>query len=135
MRWDTQRERLRKLDRVLESIERDSGNDVVIMVEGKRDEEALTHLGVESPVVRVSGNGRSLTETVDRVSLQYDEAIVLTDWDSQGDTLSVKLKSLLESHGVVPRTQHRRRLRHLTSKDIHDVESLASHRHNIESEL
>lgn len=135
MRWDTPRERLQKFDRVLDSIKRDSGDDAVIMVEGRRDEEALQHLGVDSEIVWVSGNGRSLTETVRRVSMEYDEAILLTDWDSQGDALMSKLKSLLESHGVVPRTLHRRRLRHLTSKEIHDVESLAVHRHNIENEL
>ncbi|MDY6779485.1 MAG: hypothetical protein SV760_02845 [Halobacteria archaeon] len=139
MRWDTPRERLDAFDRVLEEIKRDSDDETVILVEGKRDIEALVTLDVvedeKDGAVRVSGNGRSLDETVARVSTEFSEAILLTDWDSQGDALGLKLKELLESHGVVPRTHHRKRLRNLTSKDIHDVESLAVHRRNMRSEI
>ncbi|MDY7082852.1 MAG: toprim domain-containing protein [Halobacteria archaeon] len=135
MRWDTPRERLRQFDRVLDNIQRECRDDAVVIVEGRKDERALTRLGVEAEIVRVSGNGKSLTETVETVSRNYETAVLLTDWDSQGDALQSKLKTLLESYGVVPRTVHRKRLRNLTSKDIHDVESLAVHRRNIRSEI
>jgi len=134
MRWDTAKERLRRLDEVIESIERAS-DEAPILVEGRRDERALTRLGIEAETVRVSGNGRSLAETAERVSRTYDSAIVLTDWDSEGDALKSKLKPLLESHGVAPRTVHRQRLRNLTAKEIHDVESLPEHRTRMEAEL
>ncbi|MDY6765470.1 MAG: hypothetical protein SV377_07305, partial [Halobacteria archaeon] len=62
-------------------------------------------------------------------------AILLTDWDTQGDDLNLKLKSLLEVNGVVPRTIHRKRLRNLTSKEVYDVESLVAYRRNMENEI
>ena len=134
MRWDGPGERLKLIDRVLDEIQRDS-DDGVVLVEGRRDEAALSELGVEAEFVRLCGNGRGLVETVERVSRSYDSAVVLTDWDRQGDRLKDEVKGLLESYGVTPRTVHRKRLRNLTAKDIHDVESLATHRRNVRREI
>jgi len=136
MRWDSSRERLRRLDEVLESVQRKADETPApVLVEGRKDERALTRLGVEVETVRVSGNGRSLAETAERVSRRYEEAILLTDWDSEGNALKAKLKPLLESHGVVPRTTHRKRIRDLTAKEIHDVESLPQQRTRMRSEI
>lgn len=134
MRWDGPGERLKLIDRVLDEIDRDT-DDGVVLVEGRRDEAALSELGVEAEFVRLCGNGRGLVETVERVSRRYDSAVVLTDWDRQGDRLKDEVKGLLESYGVTPRTVHRKRLRNLTAKDIHDVESLATHRRNVRREI
>jgi 5S rRNA maturation endonuclease (ribonuclease M5) len=136
MRWDTADERLRRLDEVLEEIQREADETPApVLVEGKRDERALTRLGIEAEVVRVSGNGRSLAETAEHVSRRYDAALILTDWDTEGNALKSKLKPLLESHGVAPRTSHRKRLRDLTSKEIHDVESLPQQRTRMRSDI
>jgi len=136
MRWDTAGERLRRLDEVLESIQREAEETPApVLVEGKRDECALVRLGIEAEVVRVSGNGRSLAATAEHVSRSYDAAVVLTDWDAEGNEIKSKLKPLLESHGVTPRTTHRKRLRDLTSKEIHDVESLPQQRTRMRSEI
>jgi len=136
MRWDTASERLRRLDGVLEEIQREADETPApVLVEGRNDERALARLGIEAEVVRVSGNGRSLAETAERVSRRYDVALVLTDWDSEGNALKSKLKPLLERHGVAPRTSHRKRLRDLTSKEIHDVESLPQQRTRMRSEI
>ena len=136
MRWDTSRERLRRLDEVLESVQRAAREaPAPVLVEGRKDERALERLGIEAETVRVSGNGKSLAETAERLSRRYDEAILLTDWDAEGNALKSKLKPLLESHGVTPHTTHRKRLRDLTAKEIHDVESLPGHRTSTEAEI
>jgi len=136
MRWDSSRERLRRLDEVLESVQRVADETPApVLVEGRRDERALTRLGIEAETVRISGNGRSLAETAERVSRRYEEAILLTDWDTEGNALKSKMKPLLESHGVVPRTTYRKRLRDLTAKEIHDVESLPQQRTRMRTEI
>lgn len=134
MRWDTANERLRCLDEVLESVQR-AAEEEPILVEGRNDEKALARLGIEAEVVRVSGNGRSLAETAERVSRDSDGAVVLTDWDREGNALKSKLKPLLEAHGVTPRTKHRKQLRDLTAKEIHDVESLPEQRRRMRHEI
>jgi 5S rRNA maturation endonuclease (ribonuclease M5) len=136
MRWDSSRERLSRLDEVLESVQREADETPApVLVEGRKDERALKSLGIEAETVRISGNGRSLAETAERVSRRYEEAILLTDWDTEGNALKSKMKPLLESHGVVPRTTHRKRLRDLTAKEIHDVESLPQQRSRMRSEI
>ena len=136
MRWDSSRERLSRLDEVLESVQREADETPApVLVEGRKDERALERLGIEAETVRISGNGRSLAETAERVSRRYEEAILLTDWDTEGNALKSKMKPLLESHGVVPRTTHRKRLRDLTAKEIHDVESLPQQRSRMRSEI
>ncbi|MDZ7687852.1 MAG: toprim domain-containing protein [Halobacteriales archaeon] len=135
MRWDSSRERLRCLDEVLESVQRKADETPApVLVEGRKDEVALSSLGIEAETVRISGNGRSLAETAERVSRRYEEAILLTDWDAEGNALKSKMKPLLESHGVVPRTAHRKRIRDLTAKEIHDVESLPRQRTRMRTE-
>ncbi len=134
MRWDTPGERLRLIDRVLEEIERDT-QEGVVLVEGRRDEAALEGLGVEAEFVRLCGNGRRLVESVEHVSRRYETAVLMTDWDRQGDELVDEVKPMLESYGVTAKTVHRQRLRNLTAKDIHDVESLATHRQNVRREI
>lgn len=136
MRWDSSRERFRRLDEVLESVQREADEiPAPVLVEGRKDEDALSRLGIDVETVRVSGNGRSLAETAERVSRRYEEAILLTDWDSEGNALKSKLKPLLESHGVAPRTTHRKRLCDLTAKEIHDVESLPQQRTRMKAEI
>lgn len=135
MRWDNPRERLRKFDRVFDNIRRESREGAVILVEGERDENALREFGIKGEIVQVSGNGKSLYATVERISKGFDDAILLTDWDTQGEDLNLKLKNLLEVNGVVPNTIHRKRLRNLTSKEVYDVESLVAYRRNMENEL
>ncbi|MFW5929795.1 MAG: toprim domain-containing protein [Halobacteriota archaeon] len=134
MRWQSSRERLRLIDRVLDAIRREA-QDSVVLVEGRGDVDALAALGVEAEMIRVSGCGRRLIEMVEHVAETNDSAIVLTDWDEQGEHLKSELKRLLELHGVTPNTLHRRRLRGLTGKDIHDVESLATHHRNVRREV
>ena len=136
MRWDSSRERLSRLDEVLESVQREADETPApVLVEGRNDERALKRLGIEAETVRISGNGRSLAETAERVSRRYEEAILLTDWDTEGNALKSKMKPLLESHGVVARTAHRKRIRDLTAKEIHDVESLPQQRSRMRSEI
>ncbi len=135
MRWDSPREQLDNLDRVIDDIERETDKESVILVEGRRDEEALTKLGIESDIIHVSGNGYSIHETAQSVSHQYSTAIVLTDWDSQGKTLMKKLKKHLEYYGVTPETIYRKRLMNLTSKEVYDVESLVTHRQQLKTEI
>ncbi|XGI83070.1 toprim domain-containing protein [Halorutilales archaeon Cl-col2-1] len=130
MDWETPRERLRRFDSVLDEINAES-DDAVIVVEGRNDEEALRDLGIDADYVRVSGNGRSLSETAVHISTSYSSAVLLTDWDEHGDTLHSELKDLLEAYGVSPVTRYRGRLRSLSAKEVYDVESLATHRRNL----
>lgn len=117
-------ERLRKFEEVVETVRKVE----TVLVEGKEDRKALRKLGVETEVITVKGNGKSLLKNAEEISrkTETEEVVVLTDWDSEGDKICSKLKDLLQLHGILPRTSERSKLRGLTSKQVHEVEALTS---------
>ncbi len=127
----TPEDRLHRFEEIVEAVCKVE----TVLVEGKGDKEALRNLGVETEVIRVKGNGKSLLTNAEEVSRKTEEAIVLTDWDSQGEKLCSKLKKLLELHGVFPRTEERNQLRGLTQKEVHEVEALTSWKKRIKKEI
>ncbi|MFH1404221.1 MAG: toprim domain-containing protein [Candidatus Altiarchaeota archaeon] len=69
-----------------------------IIVEGRKDREALERLGVSEPVVELN-RGASLLDVVEALQ-EYDEVIVLTDMDQQGKILRKKLHKLFNLYGI-----------------------------------
>ena len=85
-------QRLERLDQALERLE-DAGPEALILVEGIRDAEALSELGVHTPV-RVYNQGRPMLEVAE--SLRGEKrVIVLFDWDRKGGQLTRLLKEQL----------------------------------------
>jgi 5S rRNA maturation endonuclease (ribonuclease M5) len=84
-------ERRRLLDELFKAI------DCPVVVEGRKDREALLALGVED-VVQLN-RGRSLLETVE--ALQGNPSVVLlTDLDREGKNLRRKLINLMSPYGI-----------------------------------
>jgi 5S rRNA maturation endonuclease (ribonuclease M5) len=115
-------ERLRELWRIVRELVRLS-ETVPIVVEGKRDVEALRRLGVEGRIVALH-RGKSLYEVARE--LDREEAVVLLlDWDTRGERLLEGLTRHLEtdweSHSGL-----RRRLRELAGDSVVEVEHLQS---------
>ena len=95
-----QRER-KELQRLMEDL-----GDCVVMVEGKKDSEAV-HRYVEG-VIEVAGRPRHACEKAARSGAL--EVTVLTDLDERGNELADELSSELRSHGVKADTRLRRRI-------------------------
>ena len=74
----------------------------VIIVEGKKDAEALLALGF-TKVYAVHDNGLSLKERVEQISLQIDKrdsVCVLTDFDWRGKQIYIIVLQALQDLGV-----------------------------------
>ncbi len=88
---------------------------LVIVVEGRSDEEALRTLGIEVPIVRTqSGLGRP--ELIDKIAdLAGDtgQVLVMTDFDPEGRELSRYLQRELEAHRIKVLRELRRRISRL----------------------
>jgi len=95
------------LGRVLKELE-ESG--APILVEGKRDKEALESIGVRNRIFLVNMRPDRLCE---RVAREADEAVVLTDFDEAGEKLRERVEEALLSCSVLPNTEIRRKLRYL----------------------
>ncbi len=65
-----------------------------IVVEGKRDEEAMRDFGVHTTFYHVSGSGKPLYKLAEELSMET-EVIILTDFDRKGGILASKIVELL----------------------------------------
>ncbi len=99
-----------------ELVER-SKEGAIILVEGRRDVQALRELGVEGKIVPVSNVPKA--SLIDRIE---GDVIILTDWDEKGEILKRSLFNMLLSNGIVADTEIRRRI--FSSVDVTEVEDL-----------
>ncbi len=101
--------------------------NVVILVEGKKDTACLEKIGVTAPIVQIN-QGVPLLEVISSISRddRYQRAIILTDWDRKGGQLATELKRLCTADGLPYDTYIRKRIAMLTGKWVRDVESLGS---------
>ena len=67
-----------------------------IIVEGKKDKEALKKLGI----TKTFTIKEPLFKLCETISKKYNEVIILTDLDKEGKRLYSKLKENLERNGV-----------------------------------
>jgi 5S rRNA maturation endonuclease (ribonuclease M5) len=116
--------RLEAIEEVLDGL-RERGPDVVVLVEGDRDVEALRGLGVPGPIMKLN-LGESLLNLCESLARRYPTVIVMTDWDSKGNELASKVTSLLE--GTVARVDlgPRDRLDRLLRPEVREVEAIDS---------
>jgi 5S rRNA maturation endonuclease (ribonuclease M5) len=70
-----------------------------VIVEGRKDAEALEALGVDGRQIVVLNKGQSLLDTVEALSGEKDVAI-LTDMDGEGKRLRHRLLKLFGQYGV-----------------------------------
>jgi len=78
---------------IIELIEK---NKIIpIIVEGKKDKRSLRKLGVKGKIIAVN-QGLSLSDFCDDLVKQFDEIIILTDWDRKGGILYYRIKDLLK---------------------------------------
>ncbi len=114
-------ERLEKALKVIEEL-KELSSEVPIIVEGKRDRDALRKLGIDGKIYTISMPIEELSERVAVTGAR--EAIILTDYDRTGRTLAGKLKRLLMNEGIRPNFTIRRKLKHLVGFEF--VEELPS---------
>ncbi len=115
-------ERLERVERILGELREVSKSGVVIIVEGKRDRTSLELLGIEGHIVLATYF--PLLSFAESVSQNFDEAVIMTDWDLQGEKLAVRITSYLYSLDTKPNNWLRRRLGSLVRKEITAVEDL-----------
>lgn len=118
------RERLEMIDAVLDELS-EMCEERVILIEGKKDREALSKLIGDFRCIMVQREGGPL-KAAERLFDNGDDAVILTDWDNKGEAIAAELEHHLKALGVRYDTDIRDRLGKLCRKDIKDIESLDS---------
>jgi 5S rRNA maturation endonuclease (ribonuclease M5) len=116
------RERLELLEHLFEQL-RLKNLDVPVLVEGKRDRQALMNLGLDGEILIVN-TGHSLMEMCEDLSHRYEEIILMLDWDAKGKELSKNIERNLVQLSVKTDRAFMVRIFHLVSKETKEVEEL-----------
>ena len=119
-------------EKVLESLRRKSGLGVPIVVEGRRDREALSKLGVLGRILCLKGAGESRSQFLDKLD-GFRDIILLTDFDAEGSELRLWLYQELTRRGIRAEDLMWRRIKTLARTEVKGVEELPSFVRSIEA--
>ena len=122
------KEKEEKILRVLEALAEESAKGKPIVVEGKKDVEALRALGVAGSVVTVKTGGKSFLDAVCEIeTMDVPEIILFLDFDRRGKEGTKHLKQSLERAKIKPNVKFWRALSALVGKEIQCIESLTAY--------
>jgi len=122
------KEKEEKILQILEALAEESAKGKPIVVEGKKDVDALRALGVAGAVLTVKTGGKSFLDVVSEIEkMRVPEVILFLDFDRRGKQGTKRLKQSLERAKVKPNTKFWRELSALVGKEIQCVESLTAY--------
>ncbi len=116
------REELEGVLQVLENL-RNRDKDIPIIVEGRKDKEALRKLGVGGKIIKIK-KGKSVFHIIEEMRGEYAEVILLTDWDRTGGRLAYRIRKACEANDITCEGDHRRNIIKYAKKEVKDVEGL-----------
>ncbi len=89
--------------KILESYRKKNSN-VPIIVEGKHDVESLRRIEFSGEIITLN-SGSSLLSFSEGLSRNYEEVILLTDFDRRGIFLKSEIEAFLRGSGCRPDTE------------------------------
>jgi 2,5-diamino-6-(ribosylamino)-4(3H)-pyrimidinone 5'-phosphate reductase len=122
------KEKEEKILQVLEALAEESAKGKPIVVEGKKDVDALRALGVTGTVLTVKTGGKSFLDAVSEIEkLAVPEVILLLDFDRRGKEGTKRLRQSMERAKMKTNIKFWRALSALVGKEIQCIESLTSY--------
>ena len=122
------KEKHEKIVQILTELSEESARGTPIVVEGKKDVEALRGFGVSGPVLTVKTGGKSFTQALHEIEQTGAlEVVLLLDFDRRGKEGTAHLKENLERAKIKPNLTFWRTLSALLGREIQCIESLTSY--------
>jgi len=122
------REKLEKIQRVLECLAQESSRGIPIIVEGKNDVQTLRRLCVQGKLICAKTGGKSKLDLLEQIEEGgFREVILLFDFDRRGREWSETVKENLERAKVKPNLEFSNELQVLIGREVKDIEGLASY--------
>jgi len=122
------KEKEEKILQVLEALAEESAKGTPIVVEGKKDVDALRALGAAGTVIKVKTGGKSFLDTVSEIEkMGVPEVILFLDFDRRGKEGTKRLKQSLERARIKSNVKFWRALSALVGKEIQCIESLTTY--------
>ena len=116
--------RYEKLNKIVGRLSREISGGVAVIVEGVNDRIALRRIGLNGKISLFKSSRMKLEDFVCQIDSQ--RAIVLTDFDKEGQELAGRLMQELEHQGISVNNAIRKELAALIKPEIAKIEELAS---------
>jgi 5S rRNA maturation endonuclease (ribonuclease M5) len=126
------KEKEEKIEQIIAKLTEDSAKGKPIIVEGKKDAQALCQLGVCGRILTVKTGGKSFIEAITEIEkLGAHEVILLLDFDRRGKEGTKRLKQELERLKIKPNSKYWHTLFGLIGTEVQCIESLPSYRETL----
>lgn len=122
---DLYAKKMERASRIFTDLASQSKMGAPIIVEGRRDELALRRLGITGTIHCLKATGESRLRVLERLD-GSKRAIILTDFDREGDELESWLYQELSHRGIHPDNRAWWKLRGLSRTEVRSVEELPS---------
>lgn len=130
------KEKQEKILQILNALAEESGKGTPIIVEGKKDAEALRSFGVEGNVITAKTGGKSFLDVVSEIEqTEAAEAVLLLDFDRRGKQGTQRLKQSLEHAKIKPNMTFWRELSALLGKEVQCIESLIAYMETLQDKI
>lgn len=129
------RQKEEKLEEILADL-KEAAKDAVMIVEGKKDVQALSLLSVNGNILTAKTGGKSLMDVVTEIELiRPREVILLLDYDRRGREWTSRLKHFLEQQRIKADTTFWAGIFGLVGKEVKDIEGLPSYMETLKSKM
>jgi len=116
-------EKIRELKEFVDQINNESTKNSLILVEGKRDLEALSYLGC-SGNIQAYHNYKNIVDLADNFRVKYKKLILLLDLDDTGRIMTRKISYLLNQRYID--NYYRNKIIRITQGKVRTIEELRS---------
>ena len=121
-------DRMEKIELLLKQLAEESAKGEPIVVEGKKDLEALRELGVNGAILTVKTGGKSFLQATEEIeALGSCEVILLLDFDRRGKEAAKRLQESLEREKIKVNLRFWRGLHSLVGREVSCIESLPAY--------
>jgi 5S rRNA maturation endonuclease (ribonuclease M5) len=122
------KERLEKVQQVIVKLVELAAKGKPVIVEGRKDAEALVALGIEGTVLTLKTGGKSFFDFIQQLEdLTPDEVILLLDYDRRGNEGTKRLQQELERHKIKVNMRFWIELHALVGHEVQCIESLPAY--------
>jgi 5S rRNA maturation endonuclease (ribonuclease M5) len=128
------KEKEEQILQILEQLAEENKNGKPVLVEGRKDAEALKNLGINGQIIFAKTGGKSLLDVVSEIEVAgASEILMLLDFDRRGRELTERLKRHIEKLGIKANMHYWLKLSSLIGKEVKDVEGLAKYMKTLKS--
>jgi 5S rRNA maturation endonuclease (ribonuclease M5) len=121
---------------ILDALLDQSAKGIPIVVEGRKDEEALRCFNVSGPILTFKTGGKSFVDAISEIeATEASTIILLLDFDRRGQEVTYQIKQNLERAKINPELKFWRDLRDLLIRDVQAIESLTAYMATLKSKI